>query len=190
MPRHARIVVAGFPMHAILRGIDRAAIFFFDADYPAFLDALAGLAASEAVRVHAYVMMTNHVHLLMTSESEHGASLLLKGLGQRYVQYINRTYRRGGTLFEGRFRSSVVEAERYLFACQRYIELELNPVRAQMVPTPEVYPWSGYRCNSFGETNTIVAPHPLHLALAETDDARRAAYRRERGVKSRIVASR
>ncbi len=175
IPRHARIVVSGFPMHAILRGIGRAAIFFSDADDQTFLDAVAGLAASEAVHVPAYAMMTNHVHLLMTSESERGASQLMNGIGQRDVQYINRTYRRSGTLFEGRYRLSAVEADRYLFACQRYIEL--NPVRAHRVPIPEAYRWSSFRCNALGEANAVVRPHQLYLALAETDDARRAAYR-------------
>lgn len=162
-------------MHAILRGIDRTAIFFAESDYRAFLDALAGLAASESVHIHAYVLMTNHVHLLMTPESDRGPSLLMKGLGQRYVQYINRTYRRSGTLFEGRFRSSVIEADGYLFACQRYIEL--NPVRANMVRAPGEYPWSSYRCNALGEADPIVAAHPLYLALADTQETRRSAYR-------------
>ena len=175
MPRHARIVAAGFPMHAILRGIDRTAIFFAEPDYRAFLDDLAGLAARESVRVHAYVLMTNHIHLLMTPESDRGSSLLMKGLGQRYVQYVNRSYRRSGTLFEGRFRSSVIEADSYLLACQRYIEL--NPVRANMVLAPGEYPWSSYRCNALGGADPIVAAHPFYLALAETEEARRSTYR-------------
>jgi putative transposase len=175
MPRHARIVAAGYPMHAILRGIDRGAIFFAEADYRAFLDALAALAASESVGVHAYVLMTNHVHLLMTPATDRGPALLMKGMGQRYVQHINRTYRRTGTLFEGRFRSSVIEADRYLFACQRYIEL--NPVRARMVPTPEQYPWSSYRCNALGTADPVIAAHALYTALGDSDDARRSRYR-------------
>jgi putative transposase len=145
MPRRARTVAAGFPMHAILRGIDRAVIFFHDSDYRVLLDMLAERAAAESVRIHAYVLMTNHLHLLMTPETERGPSSLMKGLGQRYVQHINRTDRRTGTLFEGRFRSSVIEADTYLLACQRYIEL--NPVRAGMVQAPGDYPWSSYRGN-------------------------------------------
>jgi putative transposase len=174
MPRRARIVAAGYPMHAILRGIDRAAIFFSEADYRAFLAALAALAANESVRVHAYVLMTNHVHLLATPATDRGPARLMKGLGQRYVQYVNRTYRRTGTLFEGRFRSSLIEADSYLIACQRYIEL--NPVRARMVPAPEDYPWSSYRCNALGVSDPVVAAHPLYLELGENDDARRARY--------------
>jgi putative transposase len=175
MPRHARIVAAGFPMHAILRGIDRAALFFDDADYRALLDVLAERAAAESVRVHAYVLMTNHVHLLMTPATEQGPSLLMKGLGQRYVQHINRTYRRTGTLFEGRFRSSVIEADTYLLACQRYIEM--NPVRARMVQAPGDYPWSSYRCNALGVSAPVVAPHSIYCALADGEEGRRARYR-------------
>lgn len=118
MPRHARIVAAGLPMHAILRGSDRTAIVFAEADRRACLDALAGLAASASVRVHADVLMTNQVHLLMTPESERGPSLLMMGLGQRDVQHVNRADRRSGTRFGGRFRSSVIEADSDLLACQ------------------------------------------------------------------------
>ncbi|MEA3277135.1 MAG: transposase [Pseudomonadota bacterium] len=124
-------------MHVILRGIDRSAIFFADDDYRRFLALLAEVGASASVTVHAYVLMTNHVHLLMTGSSDNGVSAAMKGAGQRYVQYVNRTYQRTGTLFEGRFRSSLVEADPYLLACQRYIEL--NPVRIGMVEAPGDY---------------------------------------------------
>jgi putative transposase len=120
------------------------------------------------------VLMTNHLHLLMTPATDRGPSLLMKGLGQRYVQYINRTYRRTGTLFEGRFRSSVIEADSYLLACQRYIEL--NPVRAHMVQAPGDYPWSSYRCNALGVGDPVVVPHSIYCALAEGEEARRARY--------------
>ena len=133
MPRHARIVAAGYPMHVILRGIDRAAIFFAEADYQKFLAVLAEVAANESVRVHAYVLVTNHGHLLMTSTTDRGAGLLMKGLGQRNVQCVNRRSRRTGTLFDG-FRSSLSEADLSLLACQR--DIELKPFRAQMVSSP------------------------------------------------------
>ena len=174
MPRHARIVAAGYPMHAILRGIDRGAIFFADTDNRNFLEALAEQAVAESVQVHAYVLMTNHVHLLMTPATDRGPSLLMKGLGQRYVQHVNRTYTRTGTLFEGRFRSSLIEADTYLFACQRYIEL--NPVRARMANEPGDYPWSSYGANALGHGDPVVTPHPLYRALRDSDDGRRAAY--------------
>jgi putative transposase len=175
MPRHARIVAAGFPMHVILRGIDRTAIFFAEDDYRVFSTTLAALAECESVRVHAYVLMTNHVHLLMTPATDRGPARLMKGLGQRYVQSINRTYHRTGTLFEGRFRSALIETDGYLLACQRYIEL--NPVRARLVRTPEEYLWSSYRCNALGVADPVIAPHPLYLDLADADEARRSRYR-------------
>jgi len=98
-----------------------------------------------------------------------------KGLGQPYVQYVNCTCRRTGTLFEGRLRWSVIEADGYLLVCQRYIDL--NPVRARMVPTPEDYPWSSYRCNALGAANPVIMPHPLYPALGEGEEVRRAHYR-------------
>jgi len=175
MPRHARIVVAGLPMHAILRGIDRTAMFFAEVDYRMFLATLADLAASESVGVHAYALMTNHVHLLMTPATDLGPARVMKGVGQRYVQYVNRAYGRTGTLFEGRFRSTVIEADSHLFACHRYIEL--NPVRAGMVETPGDYPWSSYRGNALGAADPVIAPHQLYRALAEDDEAQRSGYR-------------
>jgi putative transposase len=176
MPRRARIVAAGYPMHVILRGIDRAAVFFDDADRRYFLEWLGAAVAQESVAVHAYVLMTNHVHLLMTAERDAGVPAVMKHLGQRYVQYVNRTYRRTGGLFEGRFRSAVIEADPYLLACQRYIEL--NPVRAAMVATPGDFFWSSYRANALGESDPVVTPHPVYRDLASSDDARLAAYRR------------
>lgn len=176
MPRRARIVAGGYPMHVILRGIDRAAVFFEDADRQFFLAALATVAAEEVVAVHAYVLMTNHLHLLVTAKRAEGVAAVMKRVGQRYVQHVNRTYRRTGGLFEGRFRSSLIEADAYLLACQRYIEL--NPVRARMVAAAGEYRWSSYRANALGAADTAVTPHALYRELATSDEARRAAYRR------------
>ena len=175
MPRRARIVAGGYPMHVILRGIDRTAIFFDDSDYRLFLDYLSGAADVESVGVHAYVLMTNHVHLLMTAEHAAGIPQVMKRLGQRYVQHINRRYQRTGGLFEGRFRSSLIEADGYLLACQRYIEL--NPVRAGMVEAPADYRWSSHRANALGHVDAVITPHPLYQSLAESIEARYAAYR-------------
>ncbi len=158
-----------------MRGIDRAAIFFTESDRQSFLGALGEVAVAEVVSVHAYVLMTNHVHLLVTPATERGAGRSMKGLGFRYVQYVNRTYGRTGTLFEGRFRSSLNEGDRYLLSCQRYIEL--NQVRAGLVEEPGAYPWSSYRAHALGTPDPLLTPHPLYLGLAETDAARRAAYR-------------
>jgi len=176
MPRRARIVAAGFPMHVILRGIDRSAVFFADADYRFFLECLGTAAGDQGVAVHAYVLMTNHVHLLMTAERDQGVPAVMKRLGQRYVQHVNRTYDRTGGLFEGRYRSSLIEADGYLLACQRYIEL--NPVRAGMVQAPGDYPWSSYRANALGGADPLITPHSGYCELATSGEARLAAYRR------------
>ena len=175
MPRRARVVVGGYPMHTILRGIDRSAMFFEESDYRYFLECLREAAAEESVAVHAYVLMTNHIHLLMTAAGDSGVPGTMKRVGQRYVQHVNRTYLRTGGLFEGRFRSSLIEADNYLLACYRYIEL--NPVRAGMVSSPEDYPWSSYRANALSVADPVVTPHPLYSELATSDGRRLAAYR-------------
>jgi len=140
MPRRARLAVAGIPWHIIQRGNNRSACFYSDQDYLRYLDTLKEQAVKYGCQIHAYVLMINHVHLLLTPEKEQSASLFMKHLGQRYVQYINRTYKRSGTLWEGRFRSCLTQSEDYVLACYRYIEL--NPVRANMVGHPRNYPWS------------------------------------------------
>lgn len=125
--------------------------------------------------VHAYVLMTNHVHLLITPTHADSASLMMKHLGQRYVQYINRTYQRTGTLWEGRFRSCLAQDERYALACYRYIEL--NPVRAGMAEHPADYVWSSYRANGQGETNLVITPHEQYIALGNSRQERQRVYR-------------
>ena len=117
-----------------------------------------------------YVLMTNHIHLLMTAARDNGVAAVMKRLGQRYVQHVNRTYQRTGGLFEGRFRSSLIETDAYLLACQRYVEL--NPVRASMVRAPGGYPWSSYRTNALGGTDPLVTPHALYRELAGSDETR------------------
>jgi putative transposase len=176
MPRRARVLVAGVPVHVIQRGVNRAACFFADDDYALYLDTLAGIAAAEGIAVHAYVLMTNHVHLLATPQTPGGLSTLMKRLGQRYVQTVNRVYRRTGTLWEGRYRSCLVEAERYLLTCQRYIEL--NPVRAAMVALPQDYRWSSYAGNAGVADDPAVTPHHLYLCLGRDAQERQDAYRR------------
>ncbi len=174
MPRRARLRIAGAPLHIIQRGNNRSACFFADHDYGCYLDHLEELAEHYTCSIHAYVLMTNHVHLLLTPGRPDGASVLMKHLGQRYVQYVNRVYDRSGTLWEGRFRSSIVQAETYLLRCQRYIEL--NPVRAGMVDTPGAYPWSSFGANALGQRGELITPHPIFLALGSDDAKRRAAY--------------
>src|SRR5690606_11969461 len=123
----------------------------------------------------AYVLMSNHVHLLVTPNTSDGVAKLMKRLGQRYVQYINRTYRRTGTLWEGRFRSCLALEENYILNCYRYIEL--NPVRAGMVNRPAEYPWSSYRANANGEAASVITPHEVYLALGGSIEERIKAYR-------------
>ncbi len=175
MPRRPRISLPDIPLHIIQRGNNRQACFYADEDFRRYLDWLEEYAAKSLCRIHAYVLMTNHVHLLLTAEESHGAGALMKALGQRYVQYINRTYRRSGTLWEGRFRSCLIQEDSYLLACMRYIEL--NPVRAGMVAHPGEYRWSSYRTNAQGEANPLMSPHTLYLALGSDGPGRQAAYR-------------
>jgi putative transposase len=175
MPRRARLRVENLPLHIIQRGNNRGACFFDAPDYQVYLQNLGRLAESFECSVHAYVLMTNHVHLLLTPTRVDGASLLMKNLGQRYVQYVNRVYGRSGTLWEGRFRSSLVQSQRYFICCQRYIEL--NPVRAAMVARTGDYAWSSYRANALGVSDPLIRPHPEYLALGAHEDERQAAYR-------------
>jgi putative transposase len=159
----------------IQSGNNRQACFFHTQDYGVYLEWLEAYAGECECAVHAYVLMTNHVHLLLTPQTSTGAGTLMKRLGQRYVQYINRTYRRSGTLWEGRFRSSLTQEEDYVLGCYRYIEL--NPVRAGIVTHPAEYLWSSYRANAQGEISTLLTPHALYDALDRDSHARRGAYR-------------
>ncbi len=175
MPRRARLAIAGIAWHIIQRGNNRSACFFADDDYRRYLETLRELSGKFGCSIHAYVLMTNHVHLLVTPERQDSAALLMKHLGQRYVQYINRSYRRSGTLWEGRFRSCLAQDEQYVLACYRYIEL--NPVRADMVCHPGDYPWSSYRANGSGWVEPLLTSHEQYQRLGPTAEARQAAYR-------------
>jgi putative transposase len=174
MPRRPRLSLPDVPLHLIQRGNNRQICFVADEDYCFYLDWLKQYADKVGCRIHAYVLMTNHVHLLLSSSRAEAPGELMKALGQRYVQYFNRTYRRSGTLWEGRYRSCLTQAEDYLLACQRYIEL--NPVRAGMVAHPAEYRWSSYQANAQGEEDALVVPHEVYLGLGQ-DMARLAAYR-------------
>jgi putative transposase len=174
MPRRARLSVPGIPWHIIQRGNNRSPCFYAEDDYGLYLHYLGELSEKFGCAIHAYVLMTNHVHLLLTPEREDSAALLMKHLGQRYVQYINRTYQRSGTLWEGRFRSCLTQSEGYVLACYRYIEL--NPVRANMVRHPREYRWSSYRANAEGKLNTFTTPHDLYQRLGRSATGRQEAY--------------
>lgn len=175
MPRRARIALAGVPLHVIQRGNNRQACFFSDDDYRFYLDQLSQCAQHVDCAIHAYVLMTNHVHLLLTPREADAAGRLMKLLGQRYVQHVNRLHRRSGTLWEGRFRSSIVQDEAYLLGCSRYIEL--NPVRAGMVAHPAEHRWSSYRANAMGEADGLIEAHPIYTALGRRAQERQEAYR-------------
>jgi putative transposase len=174
MPRRARVRIAGIPLHLVQRGNNRSVCFFAESNYLFYLHHLGLLAARFQCAVHAYVLMTNHVHLLVTPCDAVGTSLMMKNLGQRYTQYINRSYRRSGSLWEGRFRSSIVQTEAYLLRCHRYIEL--NPVRAGMVKCPGDYRWSSFAANAKGQPNALLTPHAEYLRLATDKHDRLAAY--------------
>jgi putative transposase len=175
MPRRPRVVLPGVPLHLIQRGNNRQACFFTDDDYRFYLEWLQTYARDAGCAVHAHVLMTNHVHLLLTPSTAESTGELMKRLGQRYVQYVNRTYRRSGTLWEGRFRSCLTQEESYVLGCYRYIEL--NPVRAGMVAHPGDYRWSSYRANAQGEACSGLRPHDCYLALGTDKGGRQAAYR-------------
>ena len=176
MPRRPRIIVPGTPLHIIQRGNNRQDCFFADEDYLLYLAWLKDYAKSTKCAIHAYALMTNHVHLLLTPKRKDSAGNLMKRLGQRYVQYVNRTYQRSGTLWEGRFRSCIVQPETYLFTCQHYIEM--NPVRTGMVEHPEEYQWSSYAINAHGEQSKLIKPHSLYKKLGKKKKERQKAYQK------------
>ena len=175
MPRRARLAIAGIPWHIIQRGNNRSACFFTENDYRYYLNQLQRQSLEYGCQIHAHCLMTNHVHLLLTPDARDSASLMMKNLGQRYVQYINRTYCRTGTLWEGRFKSCLAQDEDYALKCYRYIEL--NPVRAGMVVHPQEYPWSSFHFNGNGIASDLVAPHPSYLSLGSNKAERLKAYR-------------
>jgi putative transposase len=175
MPRKRRFYQPGVPVHVFQRGHNKEPIFFDEKDYLAYLRFLKASADALKCLIHAYVLMTNHVHLLMTPKASNDISRLLQGIGRRFVPYINKTYQRRGGLWEGRHKGHILEAEDYFLICMRYIEL--NPVRAGMVEHPAQYRWSSYAANARGIDNAIIQPHKLYLSLGKTPVVRQAAYR-------------
>ena len=176
MPRRARLRIEGLPLHITHRGHNKAACFFGPADHATYAHMLAEHAAEHECAVHAYVLMTNHVHLLVTPESPENASRLMKVLAQRHTQHINKSRQRSGSLWEGRFRSCIIDSDTYLLRCHRYIEL--NPVRAAMVKHPSDYPWSSFNANAYGIGSELVTPHPVYEALGSVLRDRLIAYQR------------
>lgn len=175
MARLPRICLPGIPQHIIQRGNNRQPCFAAEEDFAAYAHWLDEYARKYEVAIHAWVFMTNHVHLLATPHAEDGISRLMQTLGRHYVRYFNYTYKRSGTLWEGRFKSCVVDEENYLLICQRYIEL--NPVRANMVESPGQYRWSSYRANGQGKPTQLWSPHRVYQDLGKSPMERARAYR-------------
>jgi putative transposase len=175
MARKPRVDLGGYTYHVTQRGNNRDACFFADEDYRFYRDCIKQSSDKYRVAVHAYVLMTNHVHLLVTTKLNGDLSRFMQHIGRRYVRYVNYAYKRSGTLWEGRFKSSVVDVDHYLLTCYRYIEL--NPVRAGMTERPSEYPWSSARWHGFGLGDEIVRDHPIYEALGSTKEARAFAYR-------------
>jgi putative transposase len=165
MPRTARVVVPGLALHVRHRGHNRGRCFFSDEDYALYLRLLCGFARQHACSVHAYCLMTNHVHLLLTPRAEEGCALMMKHLAQCYTQHVNRARDRTGSLWEGRFRSCLVTSDRYALACYRYVEL--NPVSAGMVRHAREYRWSSFRANAEGKPDPLIEPHPAYPGVAD-----------------------
>lgn len=175
MPRKPRFYLPEIPAHIVQRGNCRQAVFFDDSDYSAYLDWLRKGAAKHGCVIHAYVLMTNHVHLLLTPKARTSISRTIQYVGRNYVTYINHVYGKSGTLWEGRHKGSVISSDEYLLACMRYIEL--NPVRAGMVATPSEYRWSSYTANASGRADGTVIPHAVYQALGKSAGERGFAYR-------------
>jgi len=174
MARLPRLFIKDCPQHLIQRGNNRQAIFFADEDYTVYLDKLKDFSEKYQVKVHAYVLMTNHVHLLVSTEHEGAISKMMQSIGRYYVLYINKTYQRTGTLWEGRYKSTLVDSDNYLFTVMRYIEM--NPVRAGMVEHPADYPWSSYHANALGKSIRLLTPHEQYVQLGGTFTERCSRY--------------
>jgi putative transposase len=175
MARKQRVSSVGVPEHIIQRGNNRQAIFACEEDMQAYVGWLKTYSKKYKVSVHAWVLMTNHVHLLCTPSSVNGISQMMQSLGRMYVTYFNRSYKRTGTLWEGRFKSCLVQEETYLMQVYRYIEL--NPVRASMVDDPAAYFWSSYQCNAHGKKSDLLTPHSIYTRLGTNEQERQLAYR-------------
>jgi len=174
MPRMGRLIIPNYPHHVIHRGHNRQTLFARDDDYRYYLDTLATWKINLDCRLYAYCLMTNHIHLIVDpGDDPESLAKLMKRVAGRQTRYINRIERRSGTLWEGRYRSSIICKDTYLLACCRYVEM--NPVRAHMVSHPSEYPWSSYR-EKIGEVSGIIDPDPVFLSLAEDAGQRKQAY--------------
>lgn len=174
MPRQRRLFLQDTPCHVVQRGNNKQACFLNREDYEFYLTCLQEAMESTGCKIHAYVLMTNHVHLLVTAPDKNALPYMMQGIGRRYVQYFNRRYKRTGTLWEGRYKSSLVQGSGYVLACYRYIEM--NPVKAGMVQYPFQYPWSSYGYNGKGIPDNLITPHLNYIALSKGNSERLAQY--------------
>lgn len=174
MARGPRLALPGVPFHVVQRGNNRGACFVTDSDRRLYLQCLADAVRLHGCHIHAYVLMPNHVHLLVTPEAGAGVPMTMQEIGRRYVRLFNDTHKRTGTLWEGRYKAAMIDGERYFLTCQRYVEQ--NPLRAELVTNAADYRWSSYRNSAFGILDPLVTPHEIFTALGRDDDARRAAY--------------
>lgn len=174
MARLPRLSIPGYPHHVIQRGNNRQAIFTTPADYQLLLNLLDENARKFGVAVHAYVLMDNHFHLLVTPQAQDSLPKMMQAIGRRYVRHFNAEHGRSGTLWEGRYKSTLIQAERYLLACMAYIDL--NPVRAGLVAHARDYPWSSHGHYIGQTTQRLITPHSLYWELGNTPFAREAAY--------------
>ncbi|MBJ7536173.1 transposase [Marinomonas transparens] len=174
MPRKPRFFLPNIPVHVVQRGASRAPVFFEEEDYKAYAFWMKEAAQQYQVAIHAFVLMTNHVHILLTAQSGTGVSQFMQHIGRRYVPFVNHKYGRSGSIWEGRFKSSLVQSDRYFLAVMRYIEL--NPVRAQMVEHPVLYPWSSFHHNSGAKQFSFITPHSSYNVLGRNLEERTHNY--------------
>ena len=174
MARKPRLSIPFIPQHIIQRGNNRQPCFFDQQDFKVYLDKLEEYTKKYLVSVHAFVLMTNHVHLLLSPSERDGISKVMQSLGRYYVRYFNHTYQRTGTLWEGRYKSSLIDSDIYFLTVSRYIEL--NPVRANMVKHPAEYPWSSYHGNALGKPLKLLTPHACYSQLGNTPTTQQRSY--------------
>ncbi len=176
MPRRPRLIVEDWPLHVVHRGHNKQSIFRSDDDRWKYLHDLRKSKVASHTEIHAYVLMGNHVHLLVTPRNTDSIAQLFQSMGRRYARFFNDKYQRKGALWESRYKSCLIESDRYLLACYRYIEM--NPVRAGIVNHPGAYPWSSYHHNARGRLNNIISEHKNYDALGSDPERRQFAYQR------------
>lgn len=175
MARLPRYYIKNQPQLIMQRGIDQQDVFFHEDDYPCYLECLEAAASANRLKIHAYVLMPDHVQLLASPGTDQGIPRTLQALGRNYAQYLNDNYWRGGALWEGRYRATILDSKDYLLSCSRYIEQ--NPLRSGLVKHPKEYFWSSYRHNAMGYEDSLISEHKIYRALGTSERERNKAYR-------------